>query len=1054
MGDFNEVLSVNEKVGGRARTDRQIQEFQDLLDDCGLLDLGYIGNPFTWCNKREPQHSISERLDRGLANLTWKNLYPMANVNHGSVAYSDHVPIKLQLQNDRAQRRGQKLFRFEAMWVEDKGCKPLIEKAWVNINGDRTMEGVLKQIQQCGEHLAKWNKDSFTNVQKKLRQAKGNWLERQEIIWRQRSRALWLTEASQRKVKNMIKGIKDDMGIWRKLFTSSTQRGTDMKQQLEMEFVAAEVKVALKEMNPTKAPGPDGMAPLFYQKYWAIVGGDVARAVLDVLNTGSFPSLLNYTYVTLIPKKKKAELVLANRLKTILPQLISGSQYNVLIAYELVHFLRRKRQGRKDFLETVMETMGFGAKWTSLLMLCVKSVSFSILVNGEPKGPIYPSRGLRQGDPISPYLFILCTEGLISLLQQADVKDINHLIFADDSVLFCRATAQTNRNILHLLEVYEKASGQMVNKDKTSMVFSKNFWGVQQQQNYDKRKHQAFSELQNKVWTKLQGWKEKLLSQGGKEVLIKVVALLIPTYTMSYFKLPASLCSKLESLIARFWWGQRNEENKISWVSWRKMCKSKLHGGMCFKDLRTFNLALLAKQSWRILKEESLLLHQLYKARYFHSTSFKEAKLGANPSFVWRGIWEAKHYLLKGCKWRVGDGKAINIWSDFWLPNHKLVPVLDSITQSQLNWKVSDLIDDRTRSWDVEKVRRCLPSREAEEVLHMVLTSVSRPDELIWEHEKSGQFSVRSAYRLFLADAASNQEGEVSFREDQTTMWRKIWKMQVPTRGLPSLKNLLFKKVVTDAMCPWCRLEEEDTNHALLNCVTFKDALLDQLSFLQNASGLLDFVQIMLQLALSKKVREMEQMALCTWGLWHRRNKLLFEQQRLSPQQVMDQAFSLQQEQKSAIEEQRKGLKPVYTWTPPQVGALKLNTDGATFQDQCSSGVGMVLRDENGQVIFTASKPEHKVTDPMEIEFLAVLRGLQICLPLGIAELEVELDSLSVIRRLLQRFPKVSIKHRGRMANAVAHCLARHSWHIDDLVIWWHSFPEFASQVIRHDALM
>ncbi|XP_042964631.1 uncharacterized protein LOC122298851 [Carya illinoinensis] len=224
----------------------------------------------------------------------------------------------------------------------------------------------------------------------------------------------------------------------------------------------------------------------------------------------------------------------------------------------------------------------------------------------------------------------------------------------------------------------------------------------------------------------------------------------------------------------------------------------------------------------------------------------------------------------------------------------------------------------------------------------MVLTSISRPDELVWKHEKNGQFSVRSAYRLFLTDAASNQEGEVSSREDQTTMWRKIWKMQVPTRvkifvwrvckeGLPSLKNLLFKKVVTDVMCPWCRQEEEDTNHALLNCVTFKDALLDKLSFLQNVSGLFDFVQIILQLALSNKVREMEQMVLYTWGLWHRRNKLLFEQQRLSPQQVMDHAFSLQQEQKLAIAEQRKGFKPVCNWTPPQARAFKLNTNGAIF---------------------------------------------------------------------------------------------------------------------------
>ncbi|KAG6666594.1 hypothetical protein CIPAW_01G042200 [Carya illinoinensis] len=172
MGDFNEVLSINEKTGGRARTDRQMQEFHEVLDDCGLLDLGYIGNPFTWCNKRVPEQSISERLDRGLANLKWKTFYPMASVSHGSVTYSDHVPIKFQLQNDRYQSRGKKLFHFEAMWVEDKSCKPLIEKAWVSTTGERTMVGVMKQIQKCGEHLAKWNQASFGNVQKKLRKAK------------------------------------------------------------------------------------------------------------------------------------------------------------------------------------------------------------------------------------------------------------------------------------------------------------------------------------------------------------------------------------------------------------------------------------------------------------------------------------------------------------------------------------------------------------------------------------------------------------------------------------------------------------------------------------------------------------------------------------------------------------------------------------------------------------------------------------------------------------------------------------------------------------------
>ncbi|KAF5464386.1 hypothetical protein F2P56_014464 [Juglans regia] len=151
MGDFNEVLSPNEKCGGRIRTDKQIQAFSEVIDDCELLDLGFKGNPFTWCNKREPAQCISERLDRCLANLKWKALFKMASVSHGSVAYSDHVPIKLQLQVNRMPRKGKKLFRFEAMWVEEKSCKTIIEKAWGEGFGEGTMLGVMGQIRRCGQ---------------------------------------------------------------------------------------------------------------------------------------------------------------------------------------------------------------------------------------------------------------------------------------------------------------------------------------------------------------------------------------------------------------------------------------------------------------------------------------------------------------------------------------------------------------------------------------------------------------------------------------------------------------------------------------------------------------------------------------------------------------------------------------------------------------------------------------------------------------------------------------------------------------------------------------
>ena len=111
-----------------------------------------------------------------------------------------------------------------------------------------------------------------------------------------------------------------------------------------------------------------------------------------------------------------------------------------------------------------------------------------------------------------------------------------------------------------------------------------------------KNKRSTFNDIKEKLGRKLSGWKEKMLSKVGKEILIEAVAIAIPTYTMSCFKLPDTLCDEWTAMIRKFWWDQVKDENRIPWLSWDKMCEPKSNGGMGFKNLKFFNLALLAKQ--------------------------------------------------------------------------------------------------------------------------------------------------------------------------------------------------------------------------------------------------------------------------------------------------------------------------------------------------------------------------------------------------------------------------------------------------------------------------
>jgi hypothetical protein len=262
------------------------------------------------------------------------------------------------------------------------------------------------------------------------------------------------------------------------------------------------------------------------------------------------------------------------------------------------------------------------------------------------------------------------------------------------------------------LNEYQRIFGQQINLDKSETTFSPHLHQQIQQDFHtimpfqvtnriDKylgmpttmrgARSQNFNFIMDKIWSKLKGWKERNMSFACRSVLISAVIQAIPTYMMSCFLIPKGICSQIEKAICKFWWGGKEGQHKIHWKARKDLLKPKFSGGLGFRDMHLFNLALLAKQGWRLHINPTSPLSQCLKAKYYPHNDVLQSQIGNRPSFTWRSIHQAIWALNKGSCWKIGTGNNINIWRDNWIPQQNGYKVLTAKANHSPTL-VSDLI--------------------------------------------------------------------------------------------------------------------------------------------------------------------------------------------------------------------------------------------------------------------------------------------------------------------------------------------------------------------------
>ncbi|CAJ2637088.1 unnamed protein product [Trifolium pratense] len=457
-------------------------------------------------------------------------------------------------------------------------------------------------------------------------------------------------------------------------------------------FTLEEVREVVWSSDGNKCPGPDGFNFNFLTTCWEIVKFDIMDFFSEFYNKSSLPKAITASFIALIPKKDHPQVlsdyrpiclvsslykilskVLAARLKKVLGKLISKVQSaflpnrqildGVLVVNELLDLAKRRKDKclffkvdferaydtvNWNFLEYMMVRMGFAEGWRQWIRACVFQSSMSVLVNGSPTGDFNVDKGLRQGDPLSPFLFLIVAEGLTGLMNKAVATGLFHgykvsntilfhtLQFADDTIIVGEGNWDNLWSIKTVLRSFELVSGLKVNFFKSKLYginlddrflrasssflhcgvdhLPFRFLGIPVGAN--PRRKATWSPILDVMKKRLSIWNGRHLSIGGRVTLIKSVLSSLPLYFFSFFKAPACVIKELVCIQRQFLWSGGLDSNKMCWVSWDQICQPKENGGLGIKNLELFNSSLLCKWKWRCLNDTESPWYDLLRFRY------------------------------------------------------------------------------------------------------------------------------------------------------------------------------------------------------------------------------------------------------------------------------------------------------------------------------------------------------------------------------------------------------------------------------------------------------